>query len=378
METGGVSKSMVSLLNVIDKKRFDVSLMLVSPHGAFMELLPDNIKLITNPVWSSLTSRFKGTLSLLKLKHPFLAIVHLLRLFLAKIDKSLSGRLIAILMPSVDYEFDLIVDYNGQHQLYYMVDKLKAKKKITFFHSDYFKWPYYYKADKKYFPKVDYIFTISDICAESIRSIFPNIRNKVKIMENISSYSLICELANQMDVTNEIDPNVASILTIGHLCEGKGTHWAIQAASILKKRGIIFHWYFIGKNLDENHYERMKSAFDVKDCITFLGIKVNPYPYIKAATIIAHPSMYEGKSIALDEVRLLCKPTVVTNFSTVTDQFTNRFNATICEMTPTSIADSIDELLKDEDLRTTYKNNLNNSRRDNSDQVNKLYELLNE
>ena len=66
----------------------------------------------------------------------------------------------AYLMPSIGGEYDSIIDYNGQQQLYYMVNKLNAKKKITFFHSDYKKWSYYYKADKKYFPKVDAIFTI--------------------------------------------------------------------------------------------------------------------------------------------------------------------------------------------------------------------------
>jgi len=33
METGGVSKSMTSLMNAIDRQRYDVSLLIVSPHG---------------------------------------------------------------------------------------------------------------------------------------------------------------------------------------------------------------------------------------------------------------------------------------------------------------------------------------------------------
>lgn len=59
--------------------------------------------------------------------------------------------MIAAMMPALDEEFDTIVDFNGQQLLYYMVNKLKARKKITFFHSDYDKWPYYYRIDKKYF-----------------------------------------------------------------------------------------------------------------------------------------------------------------------------------------------------------------------------------
>lgn len=33
LETGGVSKSMVSLLNTIDRQKYEVSLWIASPHG---------------------------------------------------------------------------------------------------------------------------------------------------------------------------------------------------------------------------------------------------------------------------------------------------------------------------------------------------------
>lgn len=49
LETGGVSKSLTSLVNVIDRYRYDVALMIVSPCGAFMQLLPQGLRLITNP-----------------------------------------------------------------------------------------------------------------------------------------------------------------------------------------------------------------------------------------------------------------------------------------------------------------------------------------
>lgn len=369
-----MSKSMSTLMNVVDRERYDVSLMLVSPTGAFMELLPDDLNIITNPVWPALTSRLSGFKTLCRINHPLLATLHLVRLAISPINKAAGARLIAKLMPPLEDEYDMIVDFNGQQQLYYMVDKLKAKKKVTFFHSDYKKWPYYYSADKKYFPKVDRVFTISEICADSLREMFPEAANKVSVMENISSLQFIEKLAVQGDISDEMPAHSNSILTIGHLCDNKGTHWALQAAKILKNRGVKFHWYFIGKNLDEAKYEKMK--LDIDDCITFLGIKVNPYPYIKQATIIVHPSQFEGKSIALDEVKLLCKPTVVTNFSTVNDQFTDRYNASICDMTPESISKNIIELLADSSRRNLYISNLEKDKRDNSVEINKLYAIV--
>lgn len=375
LQSGGVSKSITSLLNVIDRNKYDVSLMAVSYTGIFKELLPDNIRIITNPVWAALTNRFIGVLQLIRLHRPFLALGHLARLALSTFSKAYSGRMIAAMMPTIDEEFDTIVDFNGQQQLYYMVDKLKARKKVTFFHSDYDKWDYYYTADKSYYPKVDKIFTISQKCVESLQRRFPDAASKVECMENINSLDLMLKLSEEL--IDDFDYNKISLLTIGHISDLKGSHWAIEAAHLLKEKGLEFNWYFIGGCTNLPHYRNLVDKFHLESQIHFLGTKVNPYPYIKHATIIVHPSQFEGKSIALDEARLLCKPVVVTNYSTVHDQFTNRYDATICEMTPESIANAAMELLTDRTLSTLYIGNLRHNVRDNSSEIEKLYSIIN-
>ena len=374
LQTGGVSKSITSLLNVIDRERYDVSLMLVSPTGIFQELLPEGLRVITNPVWTALTDRIGGARMLLALGHPLLAAGHLCRLGVSCFSKAWAGRMIAAMMPAIDEEFDAIVDFNGQQQLYYMVDNLKARKKVTFFHSDYEKWPFYYSADKKYFPKVDKILTISDKCVKSLRHYFPDVVEKIACMENINSLALIKKMAEAP--TEDFDTSKPSFLTIGHVSDLKGSHWAIEAADILRRRGVDFNWYFLGACDNIGHYKELVVKFHLENKIHFLGVKVNPYPYINAATIIVHPSQFEGKSIALDEARLLCKPVVVTNFSTVGDQFTYRYDASICEMTPTSIADAIEELLQDTSLRQKYIDNLCQNCKDNSSEIEKLYAIF--
>lgn len=378
LQTGGVSKSLSSLMNVIDRQRYDVSLMVVSPVGAFMELLPADLRLITHPLWTALTGNLAGLWFLLKAGHPMLALGHCARLVVGRFSKAKAGEMMAAMMPPIEEEFDTIVDFNGQHQCYYMVSKLKARKKITFFHSDYKKWPYYYTADKRYFQLVDSIWTISDICARSLKSVFPEVADKVCVMENITSLELIEKMSNEEDVSTIILPALPAVVTVGHVCKSKGSHWAIESAAILKKRGYRFRWYFVGANPDSAHYEELCRKWGVTDCIVFLGVKVNPYPYIKAATIVVHPSQYEGKSIALDETKLLCKPVVVTDFSTVNDQFTHRHNATVCRMFPDSIADAMAELLDSEELRKKYADALYAERHDNVSEIKKLYTVFDE
>lgn len=374
MQTGGVSKSITSLLNVIDRERYDVSLMLVSPTGIFQELLPKDLRVITNPVWSALNTRLVGAQRLIASGHPFLAIGHLCRLAVSCVSKAYAARMISALMPGLDEEFDTIVDFNGQQQLYYMVNKLKARNKITFFHSDYDMWPYYYSADKKYFPQVDRIFAVSDACAQSLKRNFPCVAPKIDVLENISSKILIERMSE--GTADDMNHPSHMLLTVGHVCENKGIFWAIEAAALLKNRGIPFHWFFLGSIDNESTYKNMMFKMGIAGNITFLGVRANPYPYIRKADLIVHPSKFEGRSIALDEARLLCKPVVVTNFSTVHDQFIDRYDASICEMTPESIADNIEELLSDSSLRQKYAYNLCQNRKDNSSEIQKLYAIF--
>ncbi len=383
LQSGGVSKSMISLLNAWDTEKYETSLLLCCKEGdVFSDYLPKNIQLIYSPVIEHVMGGFSSVRWLLVHGHILLCLGVLLRLILSHVSRSLASELIAKMMPVVsDVHYDLIVDYGGQQLLYYVVNKLSATKKVSFFHSDYSKWPFYYNADKKYYPLVDHIFTISQICVDSLKNFFPNCAEKVSIMENISSPVMIRRqsLESIGNFKVQIDQMKADgntiLCTIGHICRGKGFDFAIEASDILKRNGIKFKWVFIGKVLEE---DLLKFITDKRldDNILLVGIQSNPYPYISLSDIVVHPSRFEGKSIALDEAKILCKPIVVTNFSTVGDQFESGKNGTICEMSGKAVANAVIELINNPSLQDSYRMYLESHIVDNSSEVNKLYKYL--
>lgn len=377
LQSGGVSKSLVNLLNVWDSEKYETSLLLCCKEGdVFSEFIPPGVKVLYSAEVEHCMGGRRSVIWFIKKGHLIMAAGVLLRLFLSIFSKASAGLLISRMMPQItEDEYDLIVDYGGQQILYYMVDKLKGKCKVSFFHNDYSKWPYYYKADRKYFPQVDRIFTISQVCVDALIQYFPSCKDKIGIMENISSPTLISSMAKESVELPDADDGTITIATLGHVCRRKGTDLSIEAAKLLKSRGIIFKWYLIGKVMESDLVDRIKSE-GLMDTFVFLGIKKNPYPYIAAADLYVHPARYEGKSIALDEAKILCKPIVVTNFSTVNDQFTDTFNASICEMAGDSVAAKIIELIEDNELRSRYVTNLKESMEDNTSEVNKLYSLL--
>ena len=374
LQSGGVSKSIVNLLNAMDRTTYDVHLLLLDRAGDILSpYLPSDITVHVNREIENLHRGLRGVRALLFTGHLWLALGSLLRMLMSKISRAWAGRWLAYLMPRfTDLTFDLIIDYGGQQQLYYMVDKLDGKKKITFFHNDYSKWPYYYAADRLYYPKVDQILSISQTCVDVLKAYFPDCKDKISVMQNISSPVLITKQANET-----VDLPIAPLLlvSLGHIMRRKGTDFSIDAAKILQEKGVEFKWMLVGKVVEKDLIRRIEQE-GLADRFVVLGIRSNPYPYIKAADIYVHPARFEGKSIALDEAKILCKPIVVTNFSTVNDQFEDRVNASICEMNGGALADAIIELATNKELCQSYVAYLNAHIVDNSSEVEKLYAFI--
>lgn len=375
LDSGGVSKSLLSLLNVIDKKKYDISLLVMNDNGNFQNQIPTNVHIISDARLTALLSGPAGIISLLKTGHLILALGLLIKCVLSVFSKGYAGLFLSKLMPCVIHQkYDLIVDYNGQQDLYYMIDKLKGEKKISFFHNDYRKWRYYEKIDRKYYEKVDGIYTISNVCVEALKEVFPEHAHKVRLMGNITSPLLIKKLAQE---TVPIKRNHQYIfVSLGYICKRKGSEIAMEVARLLKDAQIDFEWWFVGKVLDDMDYQGFVKQYHLEENIKFLGVQSNPYPYLKEADIYVHLSKFEGKSIALDEVKILCKPVVVTNFSTVHDQFEDGVNASICEMNAISAYKKLIELIEHHEIAKRYSDYLAENVVDNSNEVKKIYKLL--
>ena len=376
LDSGGVAKSFVTLLNVIDRVNYDIHILILSSvRGPFVSYLPSDIRVHYDERIEGLVDGIAGLKKLLRKKYFCLALLSVVRMSLSKINKSAAGVFLAHLMPRLDLgEFDVVVDYGGQHLLYYMVNKVESKRKVSYFHSNYSSWKYYYLADKKYLKKVDQVVVITEICKQSILQFFPFLEGKISVIENIVSPSILENQSKLPFPERDFFLNHFVLVTVGHVSDKKGFDLALGAAGILKQRGIDFQWVFIG-SYEGMHVGLVKNR-GLESCIHFYGVKKNPYPYMKYAQIIVHPSRYEASPIVLSEAKLICKPIIVTRFSTVPDILLEGINATVCEMNAQSLADSIETLIAHPEIRKQYQSYLENHIVDNSSEINKLYNLL--
>ena len=124
-----------------------------------------------------------------------------------------------------------------------------------------------------------------------------------------------------------------------------------------------------------------------------LGCKVNDYEatvlknrllehgykevsFKEKADIYVQPSRYEGRSIAIDEAKIINMPIVVTNFNTAKYQIDNNHTGLIVGMNGEALAAGIEKLINDNTLRKEFVNNLKKESIGNESEINKLYELI--
>ena len=234
------------------------------------------------------------------------------------------------------------------------------------------------KIDEKYFENLHSIVTVSEECANILKQTFPGQQSKVGVIYNIVSPALINSMANQEkemvfpEITDE-----TIILSIGRLHYQKGFDLAITACKILIDKGYNIKWYIIGEGSERGSLERLIRKNNLEKHFILLGLKPNPYPYIKQADIYAQTSLFEGKSIAIDEAKILAKPILVTNFSTASDQIKNEENGLVVDIDAECIADGIAKMINNKNLIESYSSKLKQQHLGTESEIEKLYNLIN-
>ena len=107
-----------------------------------------------------------------------------------------------------------------------------------------------------------------------------------------------------------------------------------------------------------------------------LGKKDNPYPYIKACDIYVQPSRYEGKSVTVREAQVLCKPVIVTNYTTARSQVKDGVDGCIVPQDNEGCADGMTEAIQNRAELDAFSAYLQEHDYGNEDEVEKVLKIL--
>lgn len=382
---GGAEKSLISLLETIDYTSYNVDLFLFKHEGPFLKKLPSEVNLLPEPKNYQFIDLplNKSLIELMNKKDYRLVMNRGILGCLAKTEKNgarIEQKFWGFLASSLDdlpKVYDVAIGYQEKNPIYFLVDKVKAKKKIGWIHTDYKKLNINIKKENNYLSQLDHIVTVSNELVYILKEIFPNIRKKIECIHNIISTNIIKNLS--LEQVDDMYPEEAvTLISVGRLAKEKGLELTLNALEILVNKGYNIKWFLIGEGDQKNLLENAIKEKGLSNKVIFLGLKENPYPYIKKSNIFIQTSRYEGKSISIEEAKVLGKPIVITNFATATNHVIHGKTGLIAEMNKTSVAEQIESLIKNEALRKHLCGNLNMVNYGTEDEVIKLYGLLEE
>ena len=381
LHSGGIEKSLVTILSLFDYERYEVDLQLFANEGLFFSRIPQQVHLLPPLFPKEYRLNIRHALPVLFFHgHPLLAVCRLFVSF-AGLHGTMGEKLSKMwrierhTIPHARKRYDAVIAFMEGQPLYYAIEKVDAGVKIGFIHGDYNAMGLLKEFDRPYVEKLDALCTVSESCKTALETAFPNQSAKFHVIYNIISSTFLRSMADKGGGFSDGYQGIR-VLSIARLSKQKGLDIAIPAVVHLNRKGLKIRWYIIGVGPEEENLKRQAAELGAGDAIVFLGERENPYPYVRECDIYMQPSRFEGKSIAVDEAMVLCRPILLTNFSTAADQITSGKNGLIVPMTADGVEQGLEKLVRSRALRESYVQALIHCDFTNEDEIKKLYALV--
>ena len=384
MNIGGTEKALLTMLKEIDSSKYDITLLMLEEFGGFLNEIPNYVKVKYVDGFKRIKPFIRESPYLLvkyfiKNKKYIKSINTLLAYGISKITNDISYyyRYALRNVNKLDEEYDLAVAYAGPMDLitYFILNKIKAKKKVQWIHFDITKIGFNKKFAEKNYKKFDKIFVVSKEGKEKLINLIPALNNKIEAFFNIISCNLI-ENMGKSEKGFDDSFNGIRILTVGRLSKEKGQDLTINVLARLKNEGYNIKWYCIGDGPKMDKYKQTIKNLNIENDYILLGSKLNPYPFMKECDIYVQPSRHEGYCITLGEARCFSNPIVTTNFTGANEQIKNEVTGLICDISEEGIYKSVKRLLDDKELYSKIRENLKGDIVDSTNEIIKLYKVM--
>lgn len=384
LDLGGAEKSLVNLLHSIDYTKYDVDLFLFIKRGVFLKSVPKEVHIIENSNKYNLFAKsvfvaiplFMLSGKFFYAYHRFLFAIKNRYVRNVSMNEQYTWKHAQKFLPNLTEKYDVAIGYLEKSTYYFVIDNTVAKKKIGWIHTDLEALKLDFSFEENYFNKLDYIITVSDGLKERLTKKLTSVKEKTFSIENINSVKSI-RFFSEEKPSVILNKDFFTLIFVGRLVKEKGLFMAIDAVKILLQKNCKVKLYLVGKGNQEKELKKYVLQNNLQDNIKFLGLQSNPYSLIKQADVFLMTSFYEGKSIALEEAKILLKPILITNFTSAKDQIKDTITGLIADMNPESIAEKLLSLYKDESLRQKLIANLEREQLGNENEIQKLYKLIN-
>lgn len=347
MEIGGVEKVLLSMLNNLDREKFDVSLVLNLFQGELRNEIPPHIQFKT-------LAKGKEDLPKNKLLHNVALIIRAMKLLMYRKFPLLAYQYI---IPN-DADVEIATGYTMFSDVLNSANK--TSKKIGWFHSDitFTKLQPGVAKILKQIPQFDYFIFGSQQTKDILVATYP----KLKLPENkvILNAIPVAELKNNAEAFSPVFTK-KTFVSVGRLHSRKGYHKLMEAHAQLLNDGFDHEIIVIGDGEERENLKNQAEKLGVIATFKFLGSLLNPYPYVKNADFYIMSSESEGWPLIIAESLILQKPIIATDVGGIGEMITHRENGILIKYDVGEMYRAIKEFLTNKNLVETLKENLKNS-----------------
>lgn len=298
MEMGGVEKVMLSLLNNLDRKKFEMTVCLNINQGELRDEFPKHVRKV---FLTRGKEDFSGNTVLQKIQ------LILRKLRLQKIQKQPA---IADKLLGEQYDIEIGMTYGDFPAVLNSTNK--NSKKIGWFHSEINlpKLQPLVPGILKNFPEFDQMIYCSQKIKDMMHQYYPDLQYPPE--EVIINAIPVDEIRKKADEPVTGLPAGPVFVSIGRLHSRKGYHKLVLAHARLMADGFHHSVIVVGDGEEFQNLKQQIADNKVEDTFILAGNKMNPYPYVKNADYFILPSESEAWPLVIAEALILQKPVIAT------------------------------------------------------------------
>ena len=287
LDVGGIEKALVNLVNVLQNRGYDITVVLEKKQGIFLNELNKKKNLIVRKITN---------------------FIHRIQFIIKYKNK---------------YDFSAAFATYSKPSIF--VSKVASKNNTLWGHADYLtlfdndrqKVKDFFKSIKV--EQFKNIIFVSEEGKNSFLDIFPQMKEKTIECNNIVNNKEILKLSEE-EIEIKKDNKCFTFLNVGrHDEKQKKLTRIIEAVQKLKQDDLNFKVLFVGDGKDNTLYRKMVKDKKLENNIIFVGPQKNPYPYFKISDCVILTSDYEGYPVVFLESFILNKPIITTKVSDYKD-----------------------------------------------------------
>ncbi len=290
---GGAERALYDLVNLLDREKFEVSVFVQQPGGAWEQKFRDaGIRILYDyscrqPTWN-----------------PIKKLGNFRKKLLVRRALKQEGKgLLDICCPGQD----IAVDYSAW--CFPEISFPKGVKTVKFIHGDPGTNPVYHKEaveEQARLNRFDRIVCVSQAAVTAFRELSGR-TDGVEMHYNPLNSEEVRSLACQPLTLPGEGPVLCAV---GRLAPEKGFERLLVIHRHLLDQGIRHRLVIVGDGPERDYLTRLIAALRIEDTVTMAGYQENPYPYMKAAKFVVSTSFTEGLPVIAMEALCLGVPMV--------------------------------------------------------------------